>query len=153
MKTILHHNQWVIIALLVAPFFAIGQNGSTIYSPAGVWLSENGNEKIEIYEKDGKFNGIMVWMKDEYDENGNLKVDSKNPDEALRERPMVGVEILFGFKYTGNGWYTGGRIYDPGTGNTYAARIKMVDETTAKIRGYVGIPLFGRSEVCTKVIE
>lgn len=117
----------------------------------GIWLSENGNEKIEIYKKGDSYNGTMIWMKDENDENGNRKLDDKNPDASLRNRPMVGVDILFGFKYSGNGWFNQGRIYDPGTGKTYRARIHVSDKNTAKIRGYIGIPLIGRSELCTKI--
>lgn len=129
------------------------KNGSGDHSPFGTWLSANGKEKIEIYEVDGRICGRIVWMKEAFDEEGQLKIDSKNPDESLRSRPLVGMEILFDFKYSGNGCYTGGKIYDPISGNIYTARIKMKNETTVKVRGYVGIPLFGRSEICTKIIK
>ncbi|MEM6724603.1 MAG: DUF2147 domain-containing protein, partial [Bacteroidota bacterium] len=69
----------------------------------GLWLSENGNEKIEIYRKGDLYHGTMVWMAEEYDEQGNLKIDNKNPNPSLRTRPMVGIDILYNFKYAGNG--------------------------------------------------
>lgn len=118
----------------------------------GLWLSENGNEKVQIYKKDGKLAGSMSWMKYDTDENGNPVKDVKNPDPEYRDRPLVGIEFLSGFEYVGNGWFTGGQIYDMGSGSTYSARIYMPDSNTAKIRGYVGIPLFGRTEVCTKIL-
>ncbi|MEO1436219.1 MAG: hypothetical protein AAFV80_11835, partial [Bacteroidota bacterium] len=50
----------------------------------GLWLSENGNEKIEIYKKGDLYHGTMTWMAEEYDEQGNLKIDNKNPNPSLR---------------------------------------------------------------------
>ena len=92
-------------------------------------------------------------MENEYDKEGNLLVDKHNPDPKLRNRPLVGVEFLIGFKYVGNGWFTGGQIYDLDSGSTYSARIQLPDKNTARLRGYIGIPLFGRTEVCSKIHE
>ena len=39
----------------------------------------------------------------------------------------------------------GGTIYDPGTGNTYSCRVTLEDDDTLLRRGYVGIPLIGRT--------
>ncbi len=119
----------------------------------GVWLSENSKEKVRIFKRGDKYYGKMIWMENEYDKEGNRLVDKHNPDPKLRGRPMVGIEFLIGFKYVGNGWFTGGQVYDMDSGSTYSARIHLPNKNTAKLRGYIGIPLFGRTEVCTKVGE
>ncbi len=117
----------------------------------GLWLSENGKEKVRIDRRGDRYFGTMVWMENEYDAEGNQLKDIHNPDPELKDRPHVGIEFLKDFKYVGNGWYTGGEIYDMGSGSSYSARIYMPDKQTAKIRGYIGIPLFGRTEICTKI--
>jgi uncharacterized protein (DUF2147 family) len=41
--------------------------------------------------------------------------------------------------------WIGGTLYDPGTGNTYRCRANLQDEDTLLLRGYIGIPLIGRT--------
>ena len=40
-----------------------------------------------------------------------------------------------------------GKIYDPKSGNDYSCEIKMTDANTLEVRGYVGISMFGRTDV------
>ena len=58
--------------------------------------------------------------------------------------------IMSGFTYDGDGRWSGGRIYDPNSGKTYKATIRQVDANTIKLRGYIGISLFGRSDTWTR---
>lgn len=54
--------------------------------------------------------------------------DSKNPDEKLRTRDLLGTVILKNFKFTGSAWENG-TIYDPNTGKTYDCILKVKDGT------------------------
>lgn len=116
----------------------------------GVWLSQNGNEKIEVYQNNGRYWGKIVWMKEPNTESGHPKVDEMNPKEELRDQPLVGLEILMDFKEKNKGVYTDGKIYDASSGKFYNAIIK-VKGNVAKIRAYIGIPLIGKTEIVTKV--
>src|SRR5205085_7237525 len=69
--------------------------------------------------------------------------DRKNKDPAKRARPLYGVTILHGFGWSGEAW-TGGRIYDPSTGDTYLAALKVVNGTLV-VKGCIA-PLLCRSE-------
>ena len=73
--------------------------------------------------------------------------DVNNPEESMRNRPLIGLEILSGFKYAGNGRWTGGTIYDPDNGKTYRCKLRLVDRDTLEVRGYIGVSLIGRTEV------
>ena len=73
---------------------------------------------------------------------GNL--DQNNPDPGLRSRSLCNLEIGTGFTPSGD-QATGGHIYDPMSGKTYRATIKL-DGDTLRLRGYVGISAFGRTE-------
>ena len=44
-----------------------------------------------------------------------------------------------------DGDWTGGWIYDPDHGKTYSGVISAIDADSVRLRGYVGIPLFGRT--------
>lgn len=73
---------------------------------------------------------------------GAIRTDVANPEPAQRTRPMLGLGILHGFAWDRDGWH--GRIYDPISGHTYTCRLD-VERGRLAIRGYVGLPLFGRT--------
>ena len=74
---------------------------------------------------------------------GNLRLDDRNDDEALRERPVLGLELLSGYRFEDGRWQ--GKIYDPKTGNTYTSRMWVDRDGRLKMRGYVGVPMLGRT--------
>jgi len=43
-----------------------------------------------------------------------------------------------------------GWIYDPDVGKQYKAKMTMTGPDTLEIRGYIGVPLLGRTEVWTR---
>jgi uncharacterized protein (DUF2147 family) len=140
----------VAAALAGLPAFAQPADAVT-----GLWLTEEGDKggraRVEVKRTDdGTFRGTIVWLEEPLFEPGEPragepKVDLENPDPALRERPVLGLAILEGFTYDGDGTWSGGTIYDPANGKTYKARLRLDDEDTLDVRGYVGIPLFGRT--------
>jgi len=78
------------------------------------------------------------------------KVDVNNPDAGLRSRALCGLVVGTGFQQDADGRLSGGRLYDPASGRTYAGVI-AVDGDTLRLRGYVGVPFFGRSETWRRV--
>ncbi|MGI4020653.1 MAG: DUF2147 domain-containing protein [Janthinobacterium lividum] len=110
----------------------------------GVWLTAEKDGKIEIYKAGSKYNGKIVWGKDLYEANGKtLTKDAKNPDANYKNRPLLNADILTGFVYLNNEW-TEGKIYDPKSGKTYSATMKLKGNTLA-LRGYIGVSMFGRT--------
>lgn len=110
----------------------------------GFWLSESKKGVVEIYKKGDEFEGKLVWIKDIHDGKVEDKLDINNPEESERKKSLKGLVNLKGFKFDGNEW-TGGTIYDPQKGKTYKAFMKMDGNDKLKIRGYIGISLFGRT--------
>ena len=76
--------------------------------------------------------------------------DDRNPDPSLRTRKLDGLVIMTGFEYDGDGRWKNGTVYDPNTGKTYRCTLTLIDGDTVKIRGYIGVSLFGRSEIWTR---
>lgn len=150
-----HANSVVALVLFSCFFGALqGFSQEAKFGPdavLGQWLTAKGESKIEIFKCDSTtYCGKIVWLK-EPDKDGKPKVDEKNPEDSLRSRPVLGLEIMRDFKFDGDNEWTGGKIYDPKSGNDYSAKIKMVDQNNMELRGYVVIPLFGRTEEWTRV--
>ncbi len=51
-------------------------------------------------------------------------VDIENPDQNLRNRPLVGLTVLSGFRANGESW-RGGKAYDPKTGRSYRSTLAL----------------------------
>lgn len=115
----------------------------------GTWLTAEGESKVEIYKTDDRYFGKIVWLK-EPNRDGKPKLDDKNPDEKLRSEPVLGLIILRGFKFDEDNVWNDGKIYDPKSGNDYTAKMTLVDEKNLDLRGYVLVPLFGRTTKWTR---
>ena len=115
----------------------------------GTWLSGDGDGWIEITRVGGGLSGVIAGSPNAGDDRPDR--DEKNPDPALRDRPLTGLELFSGFSYAGDGRWTGGTIYDPNSGKTYRCIVTWVDAQTLKVRGYVGVPMLGRTETWTRV--
>jgi uncharacterized protein (DUF2147 family) len=119
----------------------------------GVWKNGEGTAMIQIYKKGEKYNGKIVWLKEPNKPDGTPKVDDKNPDEKLRTRPTKGLENLRGFEYIGEGKWENGNIYDPKSGSDYSCTMKLTDTNTLEVRGYIGVSLFGRTDVWKRQVK
>jgi uncharacterized protein (DUF2147 family) len=117
----------------------------------GTWLSGDGDGWIEITLAGNGLSGIIRGSPNSG--NDRPDTDDKNPDPALRSRPLTGLELFEGFSWDGEGRWTGGTIYDPNSGKTYRCIITWVDENTLSVRGFVGIPMLGRTETWKRVPE
>ncbi|GCD78637.1 hypothetical protein JCM31826_21190 [Thermaurantimonas aggregans] len=118
----------------------------------GVWEPSHGKARIKIEKIGEKYYGKIVWLREPIDPVTNQpKVDKNNPDESMRQVPLKGYRILKDFQYGGKGEWIDGTIYDPENGNTYSCVIKMRDENTLDIRGYIGVKALGRTDVWTRV--
>lgn len=72
-------------------------------------------------------------------------IDELNPDKHLRNRRICGVQLGKDLAVIDVSHAHNGKFYDPNTGKTYRAEVTL-DGDLLKVRGYVGVALFGRSE-------
>ena len=142
------------LAILVAAAVALpvaADNGDGVL---GMWMTADGKARIEIVHNDQTYEGRIVWLKepaypadDAKGMAGQSKVDRENPDKTLNTRPIIGLLLVQGFKYAGDNVWDGGTIYDPESGKTYSCTMTLKMDGTLKVRGYVGISWFGRTEI------
>lgn len=117
----------------------------------GTWLSGDGDGWIEITRHDDSINGRIAGSPNDNPERS--RVDDKNPDASLRDRELIGLNLFSGFRFDGDDRWVDGRIYDPNRGKTYRCIITVIDDDTLKMRGYIGVPLIGRTEIWTRKKE
>ena len=135
-----------IYKLLIISFLLLRGGGVNAQLGAdkilGIYLSPAKDAKIELYKKAGKYFGKTIWLQ-------VAKKDDQNPDKSLRQRELVGLDLFTSFKYD-DGIYSGGEIYDPTNGKTYSCKISFAG-VDLKVRGYIGISLFGRTELFQRI--
>lgn len=120
----------------------------------GVWLNEDEDAHIKIINRDGEYFGNIVWLKEPIDEDtGNPKLDDENPDDELKTRPIMGLELLSGFVFDGDDEWEDGDIYDPKSGKTYSCYLVFTDKSKnrLKVRGFIGVSLLGKTTYWTRV--
>ncbi|MGK0639515.1 DUF2147 domain-containing protein [Schleiferia thermophila] len=143
------------LSLLVLPLFCMTTaNAQNVEGDKliGVWEPSHGKARVKIEKIGDKYYGKIVWLREPIDPVTNQpKVDKNNPDESMRQVPLKGYRILKDFVYNDKGEWVDGTIYDPENGNTYSCVIKMKDENTLDIRGYIGVKALGRTDVWTRV--
>ena len=117
----------------------------------GKWKTiddETGQAKsiVEIYEKSGKIYGKVIEILDlEHKKSicSNCSGDDKN-------KPILGMTVIKGLLKEGS-QYTGGKILDPKNGKLYKCYITLETKDKLKVRGYIGISLFGRTQFWYRV--
>ena len=127
------------IFLLIA--FSSTMNAQTIF---GNWLSKNKDgtfdSVIKVYKKDGKVVAKIIEIKDTSRQNAVCELcEGKN-----KNKPILGLNILTGLEKQDDEW-SGGTILDPRNGEVYQCYIELVKPNKLKLRGYIGISLFGKT--------
>jgi uncharacterized protein (DUF2147 family) len=96
---------------------------------------------IHIYEEQGIIYGKVIQITKEQDRNKLCN----NCVGVDKDQPILGLVVLRGLEKDGDE-YNGGKILDPKHGKYYKCYINLEDDNKLKVRGYVGISLFGRTQ-------
>lgn len=121
----------------------------------GIWWNKDKDAKIKVYTSYGKYFGQIHWLKNPIDSLTNKpKLDKNNPDKEARTRPIMGLLILKNLEWDADDQeWDDGNIYDPKSGNTYSLTCKLKDKNTMELRGYIGISLFGRTDIWERTTD
>jgi uncharacterized protein (DUF2147 family) len=135
-------NNILIVAALFFTTIFYAQNQSVL----GKWKTiddETGKAKsiVEIYEKSGKIYGKVVEIL-EVEHKNNVCSECSGSD---KNKPILGMIIIKGLTKEGSE-YTNGKILDPKNGKTYKCFVTLEAKDKLKVRGFIGISLFGRTQ-------
>ena len=119
----------------------------------GKWISADNKLVVQVYKSNNEYRGKLVWFDDpEEDRDINLYYDTQNPNPELRDRKLVGMNVLDNLKFNPeNGTWEDGTIYDASSGREYSSAISLNDDKTMKVTGYWKFKFIGRSMVFKKL--
>jgi uncharacterized protein (DUF2147 family) len=144
MKTLLRASVLALTCCL--PAMALAQEAT----PVGLWKNIDditGKPKalIRITDTKGELRGQIekLFLAPGADPNPRCDLCSG----ANKDQPVIGMVFMSGLRKAGNE-YTGGEILDPDDGKVYRSKLTLVDGgKKLNVRGYIGMPLFGRSQI------
>jgi uncharacterized protein (DUF2147 family) len=115
----------------------------------GLWEESDSSGRVGawfyIFELNGTYVGAMVKMFVKPGGNPNPLCTACSGSE--KNQPSLGLLMIKGMQRNGRS-YENGTILDPRDGNVYNATMEVTaDGQKLKLRGYVGIPLFGQTQV------
>jgi uncharacterized protein (DUF2147 family) len=140
-----------MVALVLACLVAAPPVGAQSPTPVGVWLHANGRIRVEIAPCGDRLCGKIVWFRWPNDARGRPLVDLKNPNPALRTRPLLSLTVLQGLRRTGERTWEDGEIYNPDDGTAYHALMSIEDDGSLRVRAYLLFPILGETLIWTRV--
>lgn len=150
-------------ALSIGVLLMAGALPASAQTPSvmGRWLTASKVAEVQIAPcanpANGPVCGTIVKLNDPKGPDGKVvapeaATDIHNTDPALRSRKVLGMVLLYNFASTNDpNTFEGGTIYNGENGKTYKANIGLQPDDTLRLRGYVGTPLFGETQVWTRI--
>lgn len=136
-------------SVLVFSLTLVMSGAAAAADATGLWATEAEKSHVRIAPCGEDLCGTIVWLKEPNDDEGRPKRDIFNEDESQRDRAIVGLRLLSGFTAADGASWSGGRIYNPEDGKTYASKLRLKDDGTLKVEGCVLI--FCKSQIWTRV--
>ena len=148
--------------VLVALLGALASTASA-QSPSvmGTWLTASGLAQVRIGPcpdpANGPICGLVVGLINPKGPDGqvvapDMATDYRNTDPKLRSRKVIGMPLIWGFKKTADpNAFEDGHIYNGENGKIYNANISLQPDGKLRLRGYVGTPMFGETQLWTRV--
>ena len=127
-----------IIAIAAALLAAPSARAQGAGEPMGVWQTQAGDARVKVSKCGGGICGVIVGLKEPIDQaTGKPQVDDKNPNPALKKRPMIGLSLFSGMQPVAAGKWSG-QIYNADDGGTYASSVTVMSADSLRVEGCVG---------------
>ena len=127
-----------VMAISAALFGVTAAHAQGGGEATGVWQTQAGDARVRVSKCGGGLCGVIVGLRDPIDPaTGKPQVDDKNPNPALKKRPMIGLPLFSGMHPSGpNRW--SGQIYNADDGSTYVSHVSVAGPDTLKVEGCMG---------------
>lgn len=139
-----------IVLSLIICFYSTGNCFSVAYSDQilGKWMSTNETLKVEVFKTGSEYKAKVIWFDDSDDRSKPMesRTDEHNPNKALRNRKLIGLEVVNNLKFNPHTkqWHHG-LIYDANTGKEWSSTVSLQKNGLLKVKGYWRFEFIGRS--------
>ena len=124
-------------------------------TPVGLWetfddRTGQAQSHVKIIESEGTLSAVVDLILDP------AKADALCTacEDERKDQPIQGMTFMRGVPPLADTPLTwqGGEILDPKTGRSYRVRIKLIEDgKRLEVKGYVGSPMFGRTQTWSRV--
>jgi uncharacterized protein (DUF2147 family) len=121
------------------------QSAHPVGAATGRWLTASGNLEVEIASCGEALCGTVARV---ILDKGMSPDDGQKP--SAEARPLLGLQIRQNFTRAGDGEWTG-TIYNRDNGKTYDCIMTVASPDQLKIRPYVVLSLFGKTQIWTRL--
>ena len=152
--------RWILPAVLALSAVPASAQQSGVM---GTWLTASGAAQIRITPcpdaASGPICGVIVALINSKGPDGKVVApqavtDYRNENPALRSRKIIGMTLIWGFKATSDpNTFESGQIYNGENGKIYSANISLQPDGKLRLRGYVGSPMLGETQLWTRVSQ
>ncbi len=138
MPTRLHQFTLTCLVLAVGIMLTVAlARAATMDNPVGTWLTANGQGVVAIEPCGEAVCGRIV---------GIDRAPGDPMPTDINGRPQCGLTIITNETPAGDGtWF--GRVTDPRDGRSYRAKLWLDQDGNLHLRGFLGIPLLGATQV------
>ncbi len=141
-------NIWKLQAFLI--LLVMGFTNAWAATPVGNWTTiddATGKPRavVKVSVTNGQLSGTITRI---YAQAGDTGMCQNCPGE-FKDKPVKGLQFLWGLKEESDGQWSGGQILDPKTGKIYKAKLNL-EGNKLLVRGYVGFSLLGRTQTWVK---
>ena len=133
----------LVLALMCGSGLALAEAPS----PVGYWETIDDDGKtptsiVHIYRDGDTLSGKIVKI---LKKGADPKALCEACSGDLKNKPVVGLRIVWGMKEDGDQW-EGGQVLDPNSGKDYKCTMGVQGDTL-KVRGFLGFSLLGRTQI------
>lgn len=137
----------LILSLLILGFLNNIQAQQPSFKIIGIWLNEDKTNAIEIYNAGNTYSGKIVWIP-KLDSNPNMHIkDKNNPNPELRNRDILGMDVITGLQYSAGIWVNG-TIYSPKKGMYLDCVVEI--STNGQLKIVVSKSGFTKTQIWTR---
>lgn len=132
-------------ALFLVPGAAAAQSDADAI--LGRWKATEKTLTIEVYRSGPEYRARLVDFTDHHNPvPASQRKDERNPDPALRDRPLLGLDVLTHMRYDADEkTWTGGTVYDVSSGKEYSAELAIDESGHMNVRAYKGVTMLGKT--------
>ena len=118
----------------------------------GKWENKDKTLRIQVYLQKGEFLSKILWFSDTEGKPMNYWKDRRNQDPKLRNRTILGMNILRDLKYDADkGTWENGKVYDSKHGKEWNASASIDKKGLLKVRGYWHFKWIGKSMIFHRI--